>query len=136
MIAGTWPYQHTERGKLTVELPDRVELGGRSYLRARLESPNSGPFAWMQDPADWERDVIEQYREDVPRWSRHLKVFRDGTYEITHSDDYNPDRSSPWWHFWNDMTLGRILGAAAGAFVLILFAAALVALYRAARPTR
>lgn len=87
-ITGYWNLRH---------LPEVVQLDGAIFRKAVLKQSYDG--------------VIEQYREDVVKNSRHLKVFADGTWHIDHVDDDNPDRGRPIQHFFNDHPLGPLVGA-------------------------
>lgn len=75
---GAWPFQG---------FPDRVDLDGRHYRRARWCRPQSG---------------VVQYREDRPTCSRHLKVTG-GRWSIDHIDEHNPDRGRVWQHYRADV---------------------------------
>lgn len=100
---GWWPYNG---------FPDVANVGGRRYRKAVLKQAYDG--------------VVEQYREDVDRKSRHLKVHKNGTFSIDHIDDDNPDRGRPVQHFFSDHPLAGIvgLGLAIGAVVLLARTAA------------
>jgi hypothetical protein len=88
-------------------LPEVVIVARRRFRRAVLkqEYPH----------------VVAQYREDVERQSRHLKVFGNGVWIIDHIDDDNPDRGRAIPHFFNDHPLGPIV-----ALGLLLGGAAMV----------
>jgi len=60
----------------------------------------------FQQPYD---GVIAQYREDIPQWSRHLKVKSDLTWEIYHVDEDNPDHGRLIEHGLNDTPTGRVV---------------------------
>lgn len=94
---GWWPYN---------EFPEVVNVGGRRYRKAILKQAYD--------------DVVEQYREDVEKNSRHLKVHGNGTFSIDHIDEDNPDRGRPVQHFFNDHPLGALaaLGLLVGAVVV------------------
>ena len=78
--------------------PEQVFLAGRRFLGAR----------WKDEYPD----VVEQYREAVPRNSMHLKISRDGRWVIDHIDEDNPDLGREIPHFFNDHAFGRFLKAA------------------------
>lgn len=65
--------------------PDIIEIDGQTFARALRKQPYTG--------------VIEQYRATVPRDSAHLLVLDDGTYQIDHVDEYNPDMGYPVRHW-------------------------------------
>jgi len=76
-------------------VPETIEHEGALYRRARWRRPYPG--------------VVEQYREDVPRDSRHLFVMEDGSRVVAHVDRFNPDRGSALSHFLADHPAGRAL---------------------------
>ncbi len=76
-IEGDWKHPH---------LPDRVEVGGKVYLRG------SGFDRYGS---------VARYREDKPRMSQHLYVIP-GRYVIDHQDEDNPHHS-PIRHALEDM---------------------------------
>ena len=75
---GEWPWQG---------FPERVELEGRVYRRARWCRPQRG---------------VVQYREDRAQLSRHLKVTG-GRWSVDHIDEHNPDRGRVWQHYRDDV---------------------------------
>src|SRR5579863_3720892 len=98
---GTIPVDPPLRGRWTLgSFPQRVELRGRVFSAARFQFPRPG--------------VVAQYREERERDSMHLLVHDDGTYEVSHADEANPDcglvgehvaSDLPWaeiavWGFW------------------------------------
>jgi hypothetical protein len=90
-LRGQWPTPGV--------FPDEISVDGRLYRRA----------VWRQAYPN----TVEQYREAIPRDSRHLRVLRDGTWVIEHLDSANPDgpNGSPVQHFFVDHPIGRALGA-------------------------
>lgn len=90
------------------DFPDVVRVAGAVFRKAVMKQPYDG--------------VIEQYREDVAKNSRHLKVFADWTWCIDHVDEDNPDRGRPVQHFFNDHPLGALAALAillvGGVFVV------------------
>lgn len=101
-VTGTW-------GRTS--FPDVVTIQGREFRRA----------VWKQSFPD----VVEQYRETVPRFSQHLKVYADGHWAIEHIDDDNPDMGRAVAHFFHDYAPGKalnaawsILGLSAGVYTL------------------
>lgn len=74
-------------------MPDTIEHEGALYRRSRWRRSYPG--------------VVEQYREAVPRDSRHLFVMEDGSRVVAHVDRFNPDMGSPLSHFLADHPLGR-----------------------------
>jgi hypothetical protein len=87
--------------------PEVVFIRNRRFRRALLKQ-------------DYPR-VVAQYREDVERKSRHLKVYESGVWAIDHVDDDNPDRGRALPHFFNDHPLGPIvaLGLLVGGIALL-----------------
>lgn len=79
------------RGAWTFEgFPERVELGGRSFVRSdRWAAPLPG--------------VAKQYREDVARQAMHLYALDDGTWKIDHIDEANPDKGLVLEHALKDV---------------------------------
>lgn len=47
--------------------------------------------------------VVAQYRESIPRNSRHLKIDTDGVWSIDHLDSFNPDFGQPLQHLFADV---------------------------------
>jgi hypothetical protein len=87
-VVGLVPLEPAETGAWPFEgFPDRVELDGRVYVRARWQRPLAG---------------VVQYREDRPTCSRHLLV-RSGRWSIDHIDEHNPDRGRVWQHYRSDV---------------------------------
>lgn len=76
------------------DFPELVWVIGRRFRKAVIKQP-------------YDR-VVEQYREDVERNSRHLKVLDNLTWRIDHIDQDNPDRGRPIQHFVNDHPLGAL----------------------------
>jgi hypothetical protein len=60
--------------------------------------------------------VQAQYREAVPFFSRHLLVYNDNTFEITHADEYNPDMGYPVEHLAVDAPEALAAGLAIAGF--------------------
>lgn len=83
---GWWPY---------TGYPEAVRIDGRVFRKAVLKQPYDG--------------VVEQYREDVEKDSRHLKVYGNGTWSIDHIDEDNPDKGRAAQHFFNDHPLGALV---------------------------
>lgn len=84
------------------DFPDHIEIDGVVFNRAIRKQGYTG--------------VIEQYRAATPRDSAHLLVLEDGTYQIDHVDEYNPDMGYPVRHWLVDHPRGVatvILGAGA-----------------------
>jgi hypothetical protein len=94
------------------DFPDVVWFAGASFRKAVIKQGYDG--------------VVEQYREDVEKNSRHLKVRADGTWCIDHVDEDNPDRGRPIQHFFNDHPLGPLAALAllVGGGVLVVRAMA------------
>lgn len=67
-IVGVWT---------TVGFPQQVVVGGRTYNKTTRTIIVSS--------------VAAHYRENSEFNARHLYVFTDGTFKITHLDEYNPD---------------------------------------------
>lgn len=86
-----------ETGAWPGELPERTTIGGRVYVRSRVALPRAG--------------VIAHYREAVPTLARHLEVLRDGTWRVTHIDDFNPHASAGHavLHVIADTSVGGVL---------------------------
>lgn len=83
------------------EFPDVIEIDGKTFHRAIRQQGYDG--------------VICQYREMVPRQSAHLFVMNNGTWQINHIDEYNPDMGYPVRHFIVDHPAGKgVLVAGAG----------------------
>jgi hypothetical protein len=76
------------------DFPDVVRITGAVFRKAVMRQSYDG--------------VVEQYREDVAKNSRHLKVLKNGTWVIDHVDLDNPDRGRPVQHFFNDHPLGPL----------------------------
>lgn len=91
--------------------PDVVLVAGHRFRRADWKQPYP--------------DVVEQYREDVPRQSMHLMIYTDGHWAIEHVDDDNPDHGRVFEHFFNDHPVGRLLKGA--GVIALLVAPALLA---------
>jgi hypothetical protein len=89
--------------------PDVVELEGAIFNRAE--------WAWP-----FYSGVVAQYRQDVATNAMHLLVYRDGSYVVTHLDEFNPDLGFPVEHALVDAPAATcvVLGA-------VGFAAGLVA---------
>ena len=87
------------------ELPDRVRLMGRDFVRARFRM--------------WRAGVVAQYREAVPVNSLHVLVLDDGRYVIDHQDDFNPDQGNSIPHLFADFIPTR-----AGHFLVLGLVAA------------
>lgn len=83
-IAGWWTLQ---------EFPERVAAGGRTFRLARWKQGYPG--------------VVEQYREEVERYSMHMKVYANGYWVIDHIDEDNPDLGRELPHFFNDHPVGK-----------------------------
>ncbi len=92
--------------------PEYVFLDGVRFRKARWRQPYDG--------------VVEQYRQDVPRMSAHLKVYADGRWEIDHVDEDNPDHGRPVEHFFNDHPVGKVV-AVVGVVGLVVGGMAAVA---------
>ncbi len=90
-ITGTWPFEG---------FPTEVQLNGRTFAAAVWASPFYG--------------AVAQYREEVDQNAQHLLVYRDGSYEITHVDEANPDRGYVLQHAALDCPSGLAIGAAIG----------------------
>lgn len=75
--------------------PDTIEHDGARFRRARWRRKYPG--------------VVDQYREDVPRNSRHLFVMADGSRRVVHVDKWNPDHGYAVSHFLGDHPAGRAL---------------------------
>lgn len=80
-LRGAWPF---------ADYPARVELGGRSFVRSDT---------WAVPL----QHVVRQYREDRDRDSMHLYVRDDGTWEIDHIDEANPERGLVLEHAFRDV---------------------------------
>lgn len=117
-------------GPFPLELPERIRIGFAVFARAR----------WAQDKSG----VVAQYREERPRHSMHLCVYRAGigdresardpdladtrdpmldsfVYVIDHVDEVNPDAGllEAVGHLALDYAPGRVAGSLAlGAVVL------------------
>lgn len=91
--------------------PERVSIQGRLFRRAGWRQPYEG--------------VVEQYREEVPCNSRHLKVYSDGRWLVDHVDQDNPDLGRPVEHFFNDHPVGKVLKATAPFLGLALVGVAI-----------
>lgn len=85
------PLRQVERGRWPKgQLPAAALIGGRLYRRAKWSWPRKG--------------VVAQYREARARLSRHLYVREDGTWEVNHVDEVNPDGpGGALAHFWRDV---------------------------------
>jgi hypothetical protein len=79
---GPWPHSG---------FPEEVTIQGRRYAKALFMF--------------WQNRVVEQYREKVPRRSRHLWVMDDYTWQVAHLDEYNPDAGFAWSHLLWDVIL-------------------------------
>jgi hypothetical protein len=79
-LTGRWPF---------VGFPPRVDMLGNSFHLAKWKWPKAG--------------IAAQYREARPTNSRHLYVMKNGDYVVSHSDEVNPDMSSPADHFIRDV---------------------------------
>jgi len=90
-ISGQWPFSG---------FPAEVQLNGRMFALAVWASPFYG--------------AVAQYREEVDQNAQHLLVYRDGSYEITHVDEANPDRGYVLQHAALDCPSGLAIGAAIG----------------------
>ena len=89
--AGLWPGR---------DLPSVVSIDGRLYRRTRLQETHG-------------TRTVAQYRENVPRNSRHLRVYDRGHayyWRIDHVDHWNPDFGGYYAvrHFFSDHPLARI----------------------------
>lgn len=69
-LRGPWPFD---------DFPEHIEMAGRHFTRSDT---------WAAPLPH----VRKQYREDVDRQSMHLEVFDNGTWEINHVDEANPER--------------------------------------------
>jgi hypothetical protein len=69
-LRGAWPF---------ADYPEHVQIIGRNFRRSDT---------WAMPMPH----VAKQYREDVDRQSMHLEVLDDGTWEINHIDEANPER--------------------------------------------
>lgn len=101
--------------------PERVWIDGRLFRRADWRQP-------------YER-VVEQYREDVPRDSMHLKVYSSGRWIVDHIDQDNPDLGRPLEHFFNDHPVGKTLKAAAPLIALAVVGVAISHIAERSRPS-
>lgn len=99
-LAGDWPFS---------DYPERVDLLGKSFTRSRKWA---FPYA----------GVVAQYREDVDRHSMHLMVLADGSFEVDHVDDANPERGHVLEHALKDVS-----NTTGGALVILAGGAAVVA---------
>lgn len=96
-ITGTWPFGDV--------FPPTVQLGDRTFQIAT--------WAWPLYSG-----VVQQYREAVPTNAMHLLVFRDGSFEIGHLDEANPDRGLVLQHAALDAPLGTAIACALAGFGL------------------
>lgn len=112
-VTGTW-------GRTS--FPDVVTIQGREFRRAgwKMSYPN----------------VVEQYRETVPRFSQHLKVYADGHWAIDHIDDENPDMGRAVAHFFRDYAPGKAVHAAWSIFGLSAGVYALSKMFQTKRNPR
>lgn len=67
-IIGTWT---------AMDFPRQVVVGGVTYNKTTRVAGVLG--------------VVVHYRENVEFKAKHLFVFDDGTFRVTHLDEYNPD---------------------------------------------
>lgn len=107
-LEGPWPY---------AGFPEQVQIMGRPFRRAQWRQPYEG--------------VVEQYREDRPGHSMHLKVLSDGRWIVDHFDDHNPDSGSPVDHFLSDHPAGKFMKAVAPYVAVIGIGAVIRRLTRA-----
>lgn len=80
-LRGPWPF---------ADFPQHVQLSGRSFTRS---DKWAAPLP----------HVRKQYREDVDRNSMHLNVLDDGSWEIDHIDEANPERGLVLEHTFRDV---------------------------------
>jgi hypothetical protein len=92
-ITGSWPFQG---------FPNQVELDGTLFVLATWAWPFYGAAA--------------QYREAVDYDAMHLLVYRDGSFEIGHLDEANPDRGHVLEHAVLDAPLGTAIACGAIGF--------------------
>lgn len=85
-LYGDWPFD---------DFPPVVEIDGQIFVKTIRKQPYS--------------NVVEQYRQEVPRNSAHMLVLDDGHWIIDHVDEYNPDMGFPVRHFMIDHSAGRLL---------------------------
>jgi len=99
---GEVPVNPPERGEWPYEgFPDTVQTeDGRVFARANMEWP-------------FYDHIVAQYRENRERFSAHLFVRDDGTFEINHLDQGNPERGRLAEHFFADTAPGKFIKAAA-----------------------
>lgn len=94
-LRGSW-LLHKPDGSLF--FPSVVTVDGRRFVRSDTwAAPLPG--------------VAKQYREDVDRNSMHLEVRNDGTWEIDHIDEANPEHGLVLEHAVRDV-IQTPLGAA------------------------
>lgn len=97
-ITGQWPFQG---------FPEQVELGVLA-----VGGPgtifNLATWAWPLYSG-----VVAQYREATTTDAMHLMVYRDGTFEIGHLDEVNPDLGSPLQHAVVDAPFGTTIACGA-----------------------
>lgn len=100
-ITGTWPFDG---------FPNQVELGV-----VAVGGPgtifNLATWAWPLYPG-----VVAQYREAVDYDAMHLLVYRDGSFEIGHLDEANPDMGHVLEHAVLDAPLGTTIACGAIGF--------------------
>lgn len=98
--AGALPVSPALTGQWTLpDFPERVMVNGRSFRKA-----------WWRQAYD---GVVEQYREETPTNSMHLKVYADRRWTVDHIDEDNPDLGRPVEHFFSDHPVGKFIKVAA-----------------------
>jgi hypothetical protein len=97
-ITGQWPF-HGFPGQVELQLG---QLDGTTTLFTLAT------WAWPLYSG-----VVAQYREAVPTDAMHLMVYRDGTFEVGHLDEINPDLGSPLQHAVVDAPLGTTIACGA-----------------------
>jgi hypothetical protein len=107
--------------------PAQTGTWGLSSFPEAISIPDGSTFRRAHFEWPLYSGVQAQYREAVPTFSRHLLVYVDGSYEITHADEYNPDAGYPVEHLAVDApealaaglaVLGFGVGILGGAWLL------------------